>query len=144
MLSEKANIYGEETFAQAYVDIESNLITASERLFVQSYANASFENLITSSSSPKMAGCDKERLTLLDWFYSFSQAMKITDRELVLQAVELLDKQPVQDRLTAIVCFYIQSKYCLTDLTFTMADVLHVHGFKEQEFLKREFEVRKY
>ena len=84
MLSEKANIYGEETFAQAYVDIESNLITASERLFVQSYANASFENLITSSLSPKMPGCDKDRLTLLDWFYSFSQAMKITDRELVL------------------------------------------------------------
>ena len=72
MLSEKANVFGEDTYAQAYVDIESNFITSSERIFVQSYANQSFENLVRTSETTKLPGCTKERLTLLDWFYSFS------------------------------------------------------------------------
>jgi hypothetical protein len=52
------------------VEIDPEFILASDRNFVQSYANTNFEDLVLSKTT-QVVGCSLQRLELLDWFYNF-------------------------------------------------------------------------
>ena len=92
------------------------------------------------------------RMKVIDWLLEVIQKFKITDRSILFQTMELLDRyyqhypnMPVYDlQLTAVTCFFIAAKNILIEPITLQNAIEHMcyNKFTEQQFLNKEHEIR--
>lgn len=94
------------------------------------------------------------RIKVIDWLYEIIQKFQITDKDVVPQAVELMDcyyhnqsqSLPSHDlQLTATTCFFIAAKNSMVE-PFTLQNAIETmcyNKFKHVQFVAKEKEIRK-
>ena len=162
VLGQRSNIYDEELFNHEFESIEEFFISKFDRDFVENYSDEAFRDMVMAEI--RDGTCDdfmenqtligrQLRIKVIDWLYEVIKKFKITDRSIMFQTVELMDKFFICSKIEvpsselqmiAVTCFFIAAKNIMID-PFTLQNAIEhmCYGkYSQDQFLEKERDIR--
>jgi hypothetical protein len=121
------NLYSEDLFQHERVQTDIAFLPSDQHCFLRDYEDDHFQHLILQEGPPICNLMNNQpqigrqlRMKVINWLYEIVNKWKIEDKNLVFQAVDLMDtvykyqipNQPQSDlQLTAASCFYMVQQH---------------------------------